>query len=112
MESPDSLLKGDNGPIVRDVEVLLKRVDLTNLQNVADIASKYGFRFGKDADAKDTLMLDASKWEAKEASDGSSTITFGFKGNEGITLETSLVSQDNGDQATIVLMQQVSDRNV
>ncbi|MDE5832737.1 MAG: VCBS domain-containing protein, partial [Desulfovibrio sp.] len=105
----DQLLKNGqeenaDGTMVRDVEVMIKGIDYTNLQSMDELASKYGFSFGKDANGNETLILDGGKWEAMESPDGASTTTFGFKGDDSVTLETSLELTPQTDQTSVITL--------
>ncbi|WP_165078125.1 MULTISPECIES: VCBS domain-containing protein [unclassified Desulfovibrio] len=95
-------------PMVHDVEVMLKGVD-TSLQNMDAVAKEYGFSLEKDANGRETLVLDKSKWELDEAQSGNGTQTY-VNTESGVTLETTLAEVGNtgtdaGEQAaqTIVL---------
>lgn len=95
---------GDDGPIVKGIEVLLKGEDALSLTSLDQLAKDYGITLGTNAEGKETLTLDMSKWTEQE--DG----IYAFNGGAeegGLTLETNLTPVDASDQSSEAVQQQV-----
>lgn len=92
----------ENMPMVNDVEVMIKGVDVASLTSMDDLAKQYGIRIGKDANGNDSLSLDKSKgWEAGNDN------TFINTTNH-ISIETSNMDiTDGGNTEMITLQRQV-----
>ena len=95
---------GNEGPIVSGIEVLLKGEDALSLTSLDQLAKDYGITLGTNAEGKETLTLDMSKWTEQE--DG----IYAFNGGAeegGLTLETNLTPVDASDQSSEAVQQQV-----
>ena len=95
---------GDDGPIVKGIEVLLKGEDALSLTSLDQLAKDYGITLGTNAEGKETLTLDMSKWTEQE--DG----IYAFNGGAeegGLTLETNLTPVETSDPASEAVQQQV-----
>ena len=93
-----------DGPIVKGIEVLLKGEDALSLTSLDQLAKDYGITLGTNAEGKETLTLDMSKWTEQE--DG----IYAFNGGAeegGLTLETNLTPVDASDQSSEAVQQQV-----
>lgn len=102
----DSLLDNsvDDKPLVSGIEVLLKGEDALSLTSLDQLAKDYGITLGTNAEGKETLTLDMSKWTEQE--DG----IYAFNGGAeegGLTLETNLTPVDASDQSSEAVQQQV-----
>ena len=83
------------GPLVNSIEVLITGEKALDLTNINQLAEKYGITLGENADGKETLSLDMSKWT--QEGDNTYTLKEG-----GLTLETNLERDMNGqDDAQI-----------
>ena len=102
----DGLLSNTSSdkPLVSGIEVLLKGEDALSLTSIKDLADRYGITLGTNAEGKETLTLDMSKWTEQE--DG----IYAFNGGAeegGLTLETNLTPVDASDQSSEAVQQQV-----
>ena len=83
------------GPLVNSIEVLITGEKALDLTNINQLAEKYGITLGENADGKETLSLDMSKWT--QEGDNTYTLKEG-----GLTLETNLErDMDGQDDAQI-----------
>ena len=94
-----------NGPIVHNVEVLLKGVDTTSLTSMDKLAEKFGLRLEKGDDGQDRLMVDTDQWTRGDTADGVTTWTNNADAN--ITLETTL-QQTSESEGQAVLSARVA----
>ena len=93
-----------DGPIVKGIEVLLKGEDALSLTSLDQLAKDYGITLGTNAEGKETLTLDMSKWTEQE--DGIYAFNDGAE-EGGLTLETNLTPVDASDQSSEAVQQQV-----
>ena len=98
----ESLLTGTgqgDGPIVKDVEVLITGKDALSLTSIDQLAEKYGITLGTGENGEETLSLDMDKWQANDEGG------FTYTGQDGadLTLETTLepVSDAQSDAADV-----------
>ena len=94
-----------NGPMVHNVEVLLKGVDTTSLTSMDKLAEKFGLRLEKGEDGQDRLMVDTDQWTRGDTADGVTTWTNNADAN--ITLETTL-QQTSESEGQAVLSARVA----
>ena len=103
--SLDDLLNGDgadNGPIVRDVEVLITGDDALSLTSMAKLA-EYGITIDKNDAGQDTLTLSAD-WKPAEGDDGS--YTYQGSNDVDLTLQTN-IQPPAGTEVDAAVQQQV-----
>ena len=95
---------GKEGPIVDSIEVLLKGEDALSLTSLDQLAKDYGITLGTNAEGKETLILDMSKWIESTSADGTHVFT---STDNDLTLETNLTPVDASDPASEAVQQQV-----
>ena len=91
-------------PFVSGIEVLLKGEDALSLTSLDQLAKDYGITLGTNAEGKETLILDMSKWIESTSADGTHVFT---STDNDLTLETNLTPVDASDPASEAVQQQV-----
>lgn len=89
-------------PMVHDVEIMIKGIDVTGLTSMDELASKYGIHIGKDSNGNNTLSLD--KGWVKDGETNNFT-----NADNGLSIETSNMTDitDSANTETIILQMQV-----